>query len=138
SGHILVQRNRKDGGAVITLALRYGGISALVRSDGAESGQDARLTGRAVNDGKWHHFALTRDTGTTIELCIDGVSQGKAAGADAGGAITTNLRALGSERFWVQKGAPAPPQFLGAVDEFCVFDRALSGKEIRKLAGRRP
>jgi Concanavalin A-like lectin/glucanases superfamily len=133
-GAIVSQRHSKDGGANIDLTLNDGKLTALVRADNKELGQHATVTGGRVNDGEWHHFTLTRDNGRTIELFIDGVSQGKAEGADAGGSITTNLRALGSERYWVRTGFPGP-QFIGAVDEFCVFDRALSSEVIRKLAG---
>jgi hypothetical protein len=133
-GAVVSQRNSKDGGAVIDITLDGGKLDGLVRADGKELGQHAQVTGRSIDDGKWHHFALTRDTGRTIELFIDGESQGKATGADAGGAITTDLRTLGSERYWVRVGFPNP-QFVGAVDEFCVFDRALTSEQIRKLAG---
>ncbi|HVS37615.1 MAG TPA: LamG domain-containing protein [Gemmataceae bacterium] len=134
-GAVVSQRNSKDGGANIDLTLNGGKVTALVRSDNKETGQHATVTsGAPINDGEWHHFALTRDTGRTIELFIDGVSQGQASGADAGGAVTTNLRALGSERSWVRTGFPGA-QFVGAVDEFCVFGRALNPEEIRKLAG---
>jgi hypothetical protein len=135
-GTVVSQRNSKDGGANIDLTINGGQLSALVRSDGRELGEHAAVSGGAINDGEWHHFALTRDTGRTIELFIDGVSQGMGSGADAGGPITTNLRALGSERYWVQSGLePAKRYLVGAVDEFCIFDRALSAAEVRKLAG---
>jgi len=38
-------------------------------------------------------------TGRTIEVFLDGVSQGRDKGEHSGGAITTDLRALGSDRF---------------------------------------
>jgi Concanavalin A-like lectin/glucanases superfamily/tRNA_anti-like len=133
-GAVVSQRDSKDGGAVIDITLDEGKLAGLVRADGREFGQHAGVTGRPIDDGQWHHFALTRDTGRTIELFIDGESQGKSTGADAGGAITTDLRTLGLERYWVRVGFPNP-QFVGAVDEFCVFDRALTGEQIRKLAG---
>jgi hypothetical protein len=134
-GAIVSQRNSRDAGAAIDITLEDGKLGALVRSDYKENGEHAFVTGGLINDGDWHHFALTRDSGTNIELFIDGASEGKATGADAGGPITTNLRTLGSERLWVQKKIPNA-QFIGAIDEFCVFDRALSAKEIRQLAGQ--
>jgi len=132
TGGIVSQRNSKEEGAVIDLTLTGGKLQALVRADGKVV--CANVAGKAINDGEWHHFALTRDRGRTIELFIDGVSQGKASQADAEGSITTNLRALGSERLWVQTKFPTPPQLIGAVDDFRVYDRALSVEEIRKLA----
>ena len=133
-GPVVSLRNNNDNGAVIDLTLEDGKLAALVRSDHKETGQHSFVTGGLLNDGDWHHFALTRDTGVNIELFIDGISQGKSAGNEAGGPITTNLRALGSERAWVQKMIGGS-QLVGAIDEFCVFDRALSDKEIRQLAG---
>jgi hypothetical protein len=133
-GPLVSQRNSKDGGPVIDISLADGTLTALVREDGAETGQHAIVTGAAVNDGRWHHVALARDTGTTIELFLDGASQGTASGAQAGGAITTDLRDVACERYWVMKGFPKP-YLKGAIDEFCIFDRALSADEINKLAG---
>jgi hypothetical protein len=135
-GSIVSLRNSKEGaGGIIDLTLGGGKLGILVLADGGKYGEFATLNGGAVDDGEWHHFAVTRDTGKTIELFIDGVSQGKATGTAAGGPITTDLRALGSERFWAKSGG-GNPQLIGAVDEFCVFDRALGAKEIDKLAGR--
>jgi hypothetical protein len=60
-----------------------------------------------------------RNAGNRIELFQDGVSLGQGTGAQAGGAITTDLRALGSERYWVVHGPAHGPAYLpGAVDEF--------------------
>jgi Ca2+-binding EF-hand superfamily protein len=132
-GPVMSQRNAKDGGANIDLTLNGGKLSALVREDGRELGQHATITGATVNDGEWHHFAFTRKD-RTIELFIDGVSQGKATGQDAGGPITTDLRALGAELIWARNGI-STPYLRATVDEFCVFKRALGADEIRKLAG---
>lgn len=136
NGPIVSQRNSKDGGADIDISVSDGGLHATVREGGGELGQPAAIHGGAVNDGTWRHFALTRDA-AAIELFLDGASQGKASGAQAGGAITTDMRALGSERYWAKEGFMPQDQrfFQGAVDEFCVFGRALSAAEIRELAG---
>jgi hypothetical protein len=139
SGTVLSLRSSKDGGPLIDLFIDDGRLKAQVREDGKEFGQHAEQAGGAVSDGGWHHFALTR-TGTAVELCLDGASLGRAAGSDAGGPITTDLRALGSERVWAQRGVnPAEQRFLrGALDEVCVFGRALGADEIKKLASVAP
>jgi hypothetical protein len=136
-GTVVSQRNSKDGGANIDINIAGGKLLGLVRSDKKELGQHAIVGSKGeINDGEWHHFALTRDTRRTIELFIDGVFQGKGMGADAGGSITTNLRALGYERYWAKDGTEPAKRILdGAVDEFCIFNRALTAEEIRTLAG---
>jgi hypothetical protein len=137
-GPIVSQRNERDGGPVIEVALNnLGNLTALVREDGGEWGQAASVQGGKVNDGRWHHFALIRSNGNRIELFLDGISQGQGVGANAGGPITTNLRALGSDRFWVLTHRAFGPMYLnGVVDEFCIFQRALDMAEIQALAGK--
>jgi hypothetical protein len=75
-----------------------------------------------------------------VELFLDGDSQGRATGRESAGAITTDLRALGSERYWVKqgrKGVDGAAAYLeGSIDEVCVFDRVLSAEEIQMLAGQ--
>jgi hypothetical protein len=139
SGTIISQRNQRDDGADIDLTLEGGRVAGVVRRNGGLI--PVRVATRfAFNDEQWHHCALTRDAGNTIELFVDGVSQGKASGDAAAGPITTDLRALGSERRWVQErrldfnGVKA--YFSGSIDEFCIFNRALTGDEIKALAGR--
>ncbi|MBN1188530.1 MAG: DUF2341 domain-containing protein [Dehalococcoidales bacterium] len=80
-----------------------GRLMGLVRPDNYTS--YARITGQTVNDNTWHYFVLTRDDTTygNIELFLDGVTQGTDNnGAGSGGNITTNIRALASERRWIQ------------------------------------
>lgn len=136
SGTVVSQRNKKDGGAVIDITVEGGNLVALVRQDKKEDGRHAKVIGGPVADGAWHHFALTRDTGTGIELFIDGASAGKGQGADAGGAITTDLRAVGFERRWAMEGVRTPQgRLVGDVDDFCIYGRALTAAELRRLAG---
>lgn len=95
----------------------------------------ANVTGGLINNGQWRRFALVRNAGNTIELYLDGVSQGQGSGAEAGGAITTDLRAVGSERRWVQDGYGTTDQdyLNGSVDDLRVYGRALSAAEIAAL-----
>ena len=61
-------------------------------------------------------------------------------GTQSKGAITTDLRALGSERYWVKqgrKGGDGASAYLeGSIDEVCVFDRVLTTEEVRTIAGQ--
>jgi hypothetical protein len=139
SGTVLSLRHSKDGGALLDLTVAGGRLQAQVREDGKELGEHVVVTGPPVSDGDWHHFALTR-VGQSFELYVDGDASAQGTGRDAGGPITTDLRALGSERAWAQRGVNPPEQrFLqGALDEVCVFGRALSAAEVKKLAGVAP
>ncbi len=88
------------------------------------------------NDGQWHHFAVTR-SGNAINLWIDGADHGQMAAANSGGAVTTELRAIGSERVWIVKNDQrwGNPGFEGTIDEVCVFNRVLGQAEIQTLFG---
>jgi Concanavalin A-like lectin/glucanases superfamily len=138
-GTIVSQRNRADGGPVIYIGLAGGHLQAQVRQDRGESSDPTTVTGPAVNNGEWHHFVLIRQAGGAIELSVDGQPGGRGTGTHAGGAITTNLRSLAREQFWysVRRGA-GDPFWSGCIDEFAVFNRALTAEEIRSLAGQGP
>jgi hypothetical protein len=105
----------------------------LVRQDGGSS--YANVIGGSVNDGQWHHVAVVRGSGSTIELFLDGVSQGTASDTQSGGAITTDLRAMGSERRWVNDGYGTSDQryLAGTIDDVHIYNRALSAGEIATL-----
>jgi predicted ribosomally synthesized peptide with SipW-like signal peptide len=97
-----------------------GKLMGLVRPD--SGGNYARITGPSVSVSAWHYFTLTRDATTSgnIELYADGAFIGTAsAGAGSGGSITTNIRALASERRWVQDGSGTATQryLAGSMDE---------------------
>jgi hypothetical protein len=139
SGTILAQRNSSNESSVIDLTFSVGHLIADVRDDANLFGRHARINGGAINDDAWHHIALARtDGGKSVELFLDGVSQGQSSAPQAGGTITTDWRCVGMERFWNKKGTETDEaRYLnGTVDEVCVFDRALSVEEIRKLAGQ--
>ncbi|MGA1979396.1 MAG: LamG domain-containing protein [Sedimentisphaerales bacterium] len=140
-GMIVSFRSSTDGGPVIDLAVGYdGGVDdpckamILVRQNGGSS--YAHVTGGKVSDGFWHHIAAVRGSGSTIELFLDGVSQGTNSGAESGGAITTNLRAIGSERRWVSDSyGTADQRYLaGTIDDVRLYNRALTATEIAQLA----
>jgi hypothetical protein len=141
-GTIFSARNSAEGGAVIDLTVGYDGadnslgrLKALVRQDNGTGGY-ARVTGGLVNDGAWHHAALTRNAGGMIELFLDGVSQGTSVGSESGGAISTDLRTLGCERRWVQDAfGTADQRYLnGSLDDVRIYSRALSAAEIVNLS----
>lgn len=133
-GVICSFRRRTAAFPVIDLLVKAGQLHGWVRDDASGFG-GARVTGGAVKDGKWHHVALLRHADGTVELFLDAVSQARGKGEHSGGAITTDLRALGSERFMIQTKKAGPGYFAGIIDEFCVYGRALNADEIATLAG---
>lgn len=136
-GPIFSFRNSKSGSPDIDLQVARGRLKADVRADGNEFATVASLTSKLINDGHWHHFALTRQPNGQIQLYLDGELQDEKRGGNSSEAITTDLRALGSERQWVSRPGLGRPYYAGAVDEFCIFNRVLSEDEIRALAGRK-
>lgn len=135
-GTLLSQRNQRNGSPVIDITFGGGRVKAEVRQDGNEFLGPVSVVGGAVNDGRWHHVALTR-SGDAVELFLDGASQGQATGDSSRGPITTDWRTLGSERFHIKSGYLLnKPHFTGCLDEFCIFGRVLRPEEIAKLAGR--
>jgi Concanavalin A-like lectin/glucanases superfamily len=140
SGAVLSQRDQRNGGAVFDILLNAGRLRAQLRQDGNEIMLPLELPGKSlINDGAWHHFALTRH-GATVALHVDAQAQATAVDPVGGFAITTDLRTLGCEGYWLQRRQASfggVATFLdGALDEICIFDRALSADEIRRLAGR--
>jgi hypothetical protein len=140
-GPIVSQRAGSNENPVIDIMVGYDGgsdepgrLMALVRDDNHKEGY-ARVTGGAVNDGQWHHFALVR-IGTTITLYLDGAVQGSSTSAAAGGPITTDLHTFGSERFWIKADSPkAGLRYLqGWIDDMRIYGRSLSAAEITALA----
>jgi hypothetical protein len=135
SGTLLSFRKGDDQAPVLDVALGGGQVRVTLRYDGHAFGKVYRIGGGKIDDGNWHHVAIQRAADDRLELYVDGMSVQNAA--TEGGSLTTNMRALGRERFWVEKkGDVGDPHFEGCIDEFCVFKRALTLEEIRKLAGQ--
>lgn len=91
-------------------------------------GQEQQLTGgSALPTGAWAHLAVTL-SGTTGTLYVNG----QVAATNTG--MTLNPAALGAPgNLWIGKSAFSDPYLTGAVDEFQVFDRALSQAEVSSL-----
>jgi hypothetical protein len=127
-------RNSTRAHPVLAIQVRGGKVTGWVRDDGALGGA-ALITGASIKDGKWHHLALVRYADGTVEVFLDAVSQKKEKGKNSSGAITTDLRTLGADRVPMRAKVKKFPDFVGSIDEFCVYNRALSGEEIATLAG---
>ena len=108
-----------------------------IRQQGATDYIASLKGAKVVNDGAWHHFAFTRQ-GADLALYTDGALELRLDKTRSGGAIPTDLRALGAELYWLKGREGLDTDYLaGDCDEFCVFGRALSAAEIRTLAGKK-
>ncbi|MFT7839773.1 glycoside hydrolase family 127 protein [Saccharothrix sp. BKS2] len=92
------------------------------------SGGEQRIDGTsALPTGRWAHLAVTL-AGTTGTLYVDG----RPVGSNA--TMTLNPSHLGNPgNRWIGRSQYGDPCLDAAVDEFHVFDRALTGAEVRSL-----
>jgi hypothetical protein len=82
-------------------------------------------TGTITNDGLWHHVAVTfANNSNTVTLYIDGV---------ASGSDSINLPAdVGNQVVKIGSNPPGK-YFRGQIDEFRIFNRALSANEVQSI-----
>jgi cysteine-rich repeat protein len=137
-GPLFSQRDNGAGNPDIDITIGYDGITTnagkmevLVRDD--TGGSNAEVNGStALNDGNWHHFAVTRTSGT-IQVYVDGTSIGSSTNAGASSSITTgasgNYQNIGREGNWVVSGyGNADERYLaGTFDEFRISNTLRSG-----------
>ncbi len=82
----------------------------------------------AVNDDNWHHIAFARDAGV-LKLYIDGVLE--ASTNDTTTASTDNSSPL----YLGRRGGDFAHNVTGQLDEFAIYNRALTQDEIDLLSG---
>lgn len=89
------------------------------------NGTEQQINGTsAVSVGAWHHFAVTLNGSVGI-LYVDGVAVG------TNSSLTLNPASLGSTtQNYIGKSQWADPYFNGLVDEFRIYDDALSAGEV--------
>ena len=81
----------------------------------------------------WHHVAVTIDSATkTMKLYVDG-------NLKASGATTLLPKDMGvTTQNWLAKSQyPADAYYKGALDDFRIYNKALSKGEVMYLAGQR-
>jgi uncharacterized repeat protein (TIGR03806 family) len=139
-GVVVSQRSSQEEGAAAFLGVGYDAVAdspgaaiALVRQDNGTRGF-AHVVGPRVNDAQWHLLTVVRE-GCAITLYVDGAAAGTASGAEAGGAVTTDRRTVGTDLNWVDTPLvpPAKTYLEGLVDDMRVFSRALSASEVQAL-----
>jgi len=89
-----------------------------------------------LNDGEWHHVALTVSEGAslrpeTTQLYVDGQEDSYFSGGD-----TPYILAEGSDVNVGRSGPQEGRYFVGSLDEVRVYSRHLSAGEVAWLAGR--
>jgi DUF1680 family protein len=98
------------------------------------SGSEQRINGTAaLTSGTWKHVAVTL-SGSTGILYVDGVQVGTNT------SMTLKPSSLGSTtKNYIGKSQYADPYLNGLVDDFRIYDRALSAAEVQALfAGATP
>lgn len=91
------------------------------------SGAEQRISSGSILPTGWQHVAVTLD-GTTGRLWLNGEEVARNTG------MTLNPSRLGPlDNVWIGRSQYSDPLFNGVIDEFHVFDRALSEAEIRSL-----
>ncbi|KAK3276414.1 hypothetical protein CYMTET_15510 [Cymbomonas tetramitiformis] len=82
-----------------------------------------------VNDGAWHHVAVTYDGEGTLRVYVDGLEDNRAEGKAYGTAGQENF--LGRSH-----DVEYPDPFVGEVHGVAFYDRALSGAEVAAAAAQ--
>lgn len=145
AGPLIVFRNAGSANHVLGIYIGHDGVVSdagkamvLVR-DGTSSSGYARITGPTINDDQWHLISVQRNAGNEVELFVDGVSYGATSGAASGGAITTDLRRIGTDGFWVATGSMTADQryLSGSVDEVRVAGKMLGAGYYQALSSMR-
>ncbi len=82
-----------------------------------------------VNDGAWHHVAISHDYLNSMKLFVDGVLRSTTTSFSNTMGNATQPVLIG--RF----GDPATPRyFIGSLDDIRFYDRALAASEVARLA----
>ena len=96
---------------------------------GIQAGNTAGAKGAsAINDGVWHHVALTRNAATgAVQVYVDGTLSGSATSET--GVKTTAFRSIGQ----IDDTGGTPTSFQGVLDDLLIFNRVLTATEIQAL-----
>ncbi|MFC1574429.1 LamG domain-containing protein, partial [Candidatus Latescibacterota bacterium] len=81
-----------------------------------------------VNDGEWHHLAVSMDRDGEMTIYLDGESAGT---KDIASYATINMQAI--QEFYIgrRNQASLPNFFNGTIDELRVYDRVLLMAEVQ-------
>lgn len=126
-GATLFERKTPKGDA--GWAVRLGADGRLTFRIAADDGTGGAVTSTgALNPGRWHHVAITKDD-RHLRLFVDDEPEGQGA-APAGAFVRTQY-------IPIRIGGAQTKAFDGWLDEIAYFDRALGDGEIRTMYRRR-
>jgi hypothetical protein len=134
-GCILVSLRNSSGNGIINLSLGTNAVnnagtgtpSILIRDD-AGAGLTTISASTACNDGSWHHVAFTRNSSQLMTFYVDGVASGTPVTDTMTTSVTPSLAnsGVGIEVF-------QPWTFIGLIDDFRIYPRALTSTEVASL-----
>ena len=106
-----------------------GTTNALRFAIAASSGSEQQLNGPALTAGTWYHIAVVL-SGNTGTLYVNG------AAVATNSSMTLHPSSLGSttHNYLGKSQFSSDPAFLGTIDDFRIYSRALSAAEILALA----
>ncbi len=133
--------------------MRHPGILGVyVGFDGADSvpgylrfisytyGSLRRITGPKVDDGRWHHYAITRSKFGRVEMFVDGLSYGTTD--DFAGEYYNEWTAFGTDLQWLNDWLTTFPrerlQLNGMIDQTTIWQGVLQPDQIATLAALVP
>jgi len=107
---------------------------------GQTNGANHRIIGPKVDDGRWHHFALTRAAFGEVEMFVDGVSCGTTD--DFGGEYLNAWTAFGTDKLWLRDWSTTQPaerlHLNGLIDQATIWQGVLQSDQIAALASLIP
>jgi hypothetical protein len=120
------QANTLSGAAANHVPNLYVGSDGLLRGQfWTRSGQATPITTSGkVNDGNWHHAALT-GAGTTQAMYLDGAQVGTLTGQIDHLDMTRTYAGAGYWSYWPGVTSNAAGYFNGSIDEVAVYPRPL-------------
>jgi Concanavalin A-like lectin/glucanases superfamily len=102
-------------------------------STSGAAGEQKINCGVAINPGAWHQVAVTLNSGTGV-LYVDGVA------VETNGGLTLNPSSLGSttHNYLGKSQSTSDPYLNGSLDEFRIYNVALSSAEVAATAALGP
>lgn len=129
-----------DTATIVGVWAENGKLCSWMRRDGSIFFPNEQFSPDELVPDEWHHVAVVRHRGGTVEVYQDGVLATRQESRESDGAFTLKYGSLGREMFPRhrpgQRDDPTTKHLEGAVDEFAAFGRALTPSEIARLAGR--
>jgi hypothetical protein len=113
--------------------VRWGFLDATGRI-GVSAGASSLLSPSPINDGQWHHIALTRNSSTgALQVYVDGTLRTSTTGET--GTKSTAFRLIGAQSALAADGTTSlgATYFNGQLDDLRIFNRVLTASEIAAI-----